>query len=124
MSLEWIIYLANCTDNARSFLILISILTGFALLPLIIAYVSAYVEDNERLSKMFLKYTIRTGITFILSAIILVFLPDKTTVYTMVGASAVKEAIKTPEASKVLTLINLELDKQIDTLQKEKNHAN
>lgn len=123
MSLEWIIYLANCTDNARAFLILISILTGMTTFVLIIAFGVEH-DINEKLSKICAKYAIKTGITFILSALILVFLPDKTTVYTMVGASAVKEAIKTPEASKVLTLINLELDKQIDTLQKEKHHAN
>ncbi len=122
MSLEWIIYLGDITPTLKDVLGFIGFICTVGATGLTGINISAAIGDVKPLpTKKLITILYICGLPCIMTAILI---PSKEAIYMMAGSSAVKEALKTPEASKVLTLINLELDKQIDTLQKEKNHAN
>jgi hypothetical protein len=125
MNLPIIIYLADVASAVIDLAVHITIISALVLLCLLLIRFGLWwrfffmqtEQQNQKLltiTKKYLKFVI---ISLIVNSVILIFIPSKSTIYLMIGISKVEDIINTPEASKVLRIINLELDKQLKNLE-------
>ena len=105
----WVIYGIDVLSNLGCLAAIILIVSSIAsvICGLMCAEYDAGEEETSRLKK---------ALTITLSAaLLLVFIPDKKTMYLMVGAYATEKIVETPEAkefgSKLLNVVNHKLDK-------------
>jgi hypothetical protein len=108
----WIIYGIDVLSNLACLACLILIISGIAsfICLMMLAEYDAGEKETNRLKK---------ALAIALSAaLLLVFIPDKKTMYLMVGAYATEKIVETPEAkefgSKLLNVVNHKLDKMLE----------
>jgi hypothetical protein len=114
----WVIYGIDVLSNLGYLAALILIVSGIASFIYLImcAEFDAGEKETSRLKK---------ALTITLSAaLLLVFIPDKKTMYLMVGAYATEKFVETPEAkefgNKLLNVVNHKLDKILEEEDKKK----
>jgi heme/copper-type cytochrome/quinol oxidase subunit 2 len=125
MNLPIIIYLADVASAVIDLAVHITIISALVLLCLLLIRFGLWwrfffmqtEQQNQKLLTTTKKYLKFVMISLIVSIVILIFIPSKSTIYLMIGISKVEDIINTPEASKVLRIINLELDKQLKNLE-------
>ena len=115
----WIIYGIDVLSNLSllAFVIfLVSAIVLFIMLMICGDNNWRYDEQNKLFKKAF--------ITILSVALLLVFIPDKKTMYLMVGAYATEKIVETPEAkefgSKLLNVVNHKLDKMLEDEETKK----
>jgi cytochrome b subunit of formate dehydrogenase len=113
----WTIYFIDVLENIgciAGIILVVSCIIAF------ISGMSAVMDDSMRAQHIFK----RTTVAIALSALFIIFVPAKKTMYLMVGAYAVERVVETPEAkefgSKLLTIVNSKLDEMIEKESKKK----
>lgn len=116
----WTIYLIDVIENLACLSLIALILAVFAAFISGMTAASTTWRECEAEKKIFKVSSIIVCIT----ALFLVFLPAKKTMYLMVGAYAVERVVETPEAkefgSKLLKVVNSKLDEMIEKEDKKK----
>lgn len=99
----WTIYLIDVLQNLGYILFIAIVIAS------IISLVSGIVDDKDAKPVFKMAFT-----TVICCAVLLIFIPEKKTMYLMVGAYAVEKIVETPEAqefgNKLLKIANNKLD--------------
>jgi hypothetical protein len=114
----WIIYGIDVLSNLGCLAFIILVVASIASFVFTLAY-AEYDGGEEEATK------IKKALAVALSAaFLLVFIPDKKTMYLMVGAYATEKIVETPEAkefgSKLLNAVNHKLDKILEEEDKKK----
>lgn len=130
MSLESIIYWADVIGKIQfCFIVLLAVEIFFLIGVLVNSHykweesITMYYQEETRKNAAKMHQKLRRSAKYIFllitfNILLLVFLPSQNTIYMMIGVSASKEALQTPEVQKVIKVINLELDKKIKELDK------
>lgn len=118
MSLSLSLYLIDVLSNVSGLAI------GGLLLCTILTIVSSFFLDTE-FQPQALKSIKRVAVTAVILSLILVLIPEKKTMYLILGASVAKEIVENPRVqevgSKVLEVVNQKLDEMSDKKEKKKN---
>lgn len=109
MTLPWIIYLADVSGS----LPLVFFLVASILTTVYACWWAAHFETSATTSPPF-RIAFIALLLFLCSALI----PSKNTIYMMVGASVAVDVVKSDTAKKVMSLIEHELDKQLEKIKK------
>lgn len=126
-SLSWFIYWADVVNAIDNVFIFVGVAGVVSIFIGVVAVVFGYSDDrgvsaDERLEarrhgKAFLRWG---GVTFLVSCLVVAFLPSKDTVYAIAASEAGEEIMKSPEATKARAALQAWIDKQTETLQPEK----
>ena len=115
----WIIYGIDVLSNLgvlACLVLIVSSVASFICLMMCTEYDASEKELNR----------LKKALTIALSAaLLLVFIPDKKTMYIMVGAYATEKIVETPEAkefgNKLLNVVNHKLDKMLEDEEAKKD---
>jgi amino acid transporter len=115
MELALFVYLAGVVGNIGGFLVLIALVSGFALLAYILAYVtqSRYSRDEWEFKKKYI------GVPLLAGFIAAVF-PSEKTMYMMLAGYTGQQVLQSETASKVHKVIDAKLDEYIKEMTETK----
>lgn len=109
-TLSWLIYLSSVSDSLKavSAIIIVVGIIGFFILFLIME--DAYNGEQIKQLQSAIKKVV---VGVIISTIICVFVPSRTTMYEIIASEIGEQALETPLAQKTLKLIEQYLDSNL-----------
>lgn len=121
MSLALLIYLANISEQLSNLFGIIAAFLGvtlalsFLFVPMAFDLFNIEFEEAKGTIKKAAKIIIAS---ILLSSLAYCVLPDKTTIYMMIGADMAQSAFQSETGEKIMTIINQKLDEEIKELKK------
>lgn len=116
MSLGWLIYLAGVLGSLQTLFVLLSALSISTVFAIAMWASTTFQKDCEIKAKKYIKLSLILTLLFWLLAALT---PSTTTVYMIAGVNVTQQIAKTPEAQKVLQLLNRELDERLKATEAE-----
>lgn len=120
MGLAFWLYVIDLLDNMKGTMIFFMILYAFSMIIALIMYFHDDHDEHDTMMVSIRKYykaIFNKFWAFVLMVIIAVFIPDKSTIYMMLGSSYLSQSNL---SSKVSQALELKLDDIIKDLKKEK----